>query len=78
MIQVRNKDNGQVLGTISEKDLKFLQDQLVEETEEDTDYYLNRDELEILKVKGASSELVVLLEKGFGDGAELEIEWEEI
>ncbi len=78
MIQLRNKDTGEVLGTISADDLQFLQDQLVEESEEDTDYYLNREELNIFKVKKASKELISLLEKGFGDGADLEIQWEEI
>ena len=78
MIQLRNKDTGEVLGTISEDDLQFLQDQLVEESEEDTDYYLNREELNLFKVKKASKELISLLEKGFGDGADLEIQWEQI
>ena len=50
----------------------------MEESEEDTDYYLNREELNIFKVKKASKELISLLEKGFGDGADLEIQWEEI
>jgi hypothetical protein len=78
MIQLRNKDTGEVLGTISEDDLQFLQDQLVEESEEDTDYYLNREELNLFKVKKASKELISLLEKGFGDGADLEIQWERV
>lgn len=78
MIQLRNKDTGEVLGTISEDDLQFLQDQLVEESEEDTDYYLNREELNLFKVKKASKELISLLEKGFGDGAALEIQWERV
>ncbi len=79
MIQLRNKDTGEVLGTISEADLQFLQDQLVEESEEDTDYFLNRDELNILKgEEKASKNLISLLEKGFGEREELEIEWEKI
>ena len=78
MIQVRNKENGEILGTISQEDLQFLKGQLVEECEEDTDYYLNRDELEVLKSRNAGRELVSLLEKGFGDRNELEIEWKEI
>lgn len=76
MIQLRNKDTGEVLGTISEEDLLFLQDQLVEESEEDTDYYLNREELNLFKAKKAGKELISLLEKGFGDREELEVEWE--
>jgi len=78
MIQLRNKDTGEVLGTISEEDLQFLQDQLVEESEDDTDYYLNREELNLFKMKEAPKELISLLEKGFGDRKELEIEWERV
>jgi len=77
MIQLKNKENGKVLGTISEEDFKFLQDHLVEESEEDTDYYLNRDELNTLKSHNASDKLTAILEIGFGDRNELEIEWEE-
>ena len=78
MIQLRNKDTGEVLGTISEEDLQFLQNQLVEETEEDSDYYLNRDELNLFKEQGASKPLMKLLEKGFAGRDELEIEWEKV
>ena len=77
MIQLKNKESGKVLGTISEEDFKFLQDHLVEESEEDTDYYLNRDELNVLKSNNASDKLTAILEIGFGDRNELEIEWEE-
>jgi len=77
MIQLKNKESGKVLGTISEEDFKFLQDHLVEESEEDTDYYLNRDELNTLKSHNASDKLTAILEIGFGDRNELEIEWEE-
>mgnify|MGYP006289887399 CR=1 FL=1 len=78
MIELKNKKTGKVLGTISEEDFKFLQDHLVEESEEDTDYYLNRDELNVLKSNNASDKLTAILEIGFGDRNELEIEWEEV
>ena len=76
MIQLKNKETGEVLGTILEDDLQFLQDQLVEESEEDTDYYLNRPELNLFKERGASKVLIGLLEKGFAGREDLEIEWE--
>ncbi len=78
MIQLKNKKSGKILGTISEEDFRFLQDHLVEESEEDTDYYLNRDELTVLKSKNASDKLTAILEIGFGDRDELEIVWEEV
>ena len=75
MIQLKDKASGEILGEISEDELQFLIDALVEETETDTDYYLNRQTLELLKEKGASSGLMALLEKAMGDGEEAEIEW---
>ena len=75
MIQLRDKDTGAILGSISEEDLKFLIDNLEEESEDDTDYYLNRTTLDILKKKGTNQALVDLLEGAFGDREGVEIEW---
>ena len=77
MIQLRDKDNKEILGTISKDDLQFLIDSLEEESEEDTDYYLNRTTLEMLKKKGSHQALLDLLEKALGDRDEMEFEWNE-
>jgi len=75
MIQLRDKDSGSVLGSVSEDDLQFLIDNLEEESDDDVDYYLNRSTLEIFKEKGASSELLSILENALGDREDMEIEW---
>ena len=75
MIQLRDKDSGAVLGSITEDDLQFLIDNLEEESEDDVDYYLNRSTLEIFKEKGISSTLLSLLENALGDREDTEIEW---
>lgn len=75
MIYLRDKNNGATLGTISEADLQFLIDQLEEEWDEDTDYYLNRTTFEMLKSKGAGQTLVDILEPIFIDREDIEIEW---
>jgi processive 1,2-diacylglycerol beta-glucosyltransferase len=75
MIQLRDKENGAVLGSISEDDLQFLIDNLEEESEDDVDYYLNRSTLEIFKEKGISPSLLSLLENTLGDREDIEIEW---
>ncbi len=49
MIRLRIKETGTELGSITEEDLQFLIDNLEEEWEEDQDYYLNRQTLEMLK-----------------------------
>jgi hypothetical protein len=78
MIRLRDKDTDTDLGEISEEDLAFLQDQLEEESADDTDYYINRDEVEIWKQGGAApSGLISLLEQALSDREGVEVEWVE-
>lgn len=64
------------IGQISDAQLKFLVDQLEEEHDEDQDYYIDRETLELLSDNGAEPELVALLEKAIGDDEEMDIAWE--
>ncbi len=75
VIQLRDKETGSLLGSISEEDLQFLIDNLEEESEDDTDYYLNRVTLEMWKEKGGGQPLIDLLESALGDREDVEIEW---
>jgi hypothetical protein len=75
MIQLRDKDSGEVLGAITEDDFQFLIDNLEEESEDDTDYFLNRSTIEIFKEKGTNKTLIKLLENALGDRDDMEIEW---
>ncbi len=75
MVSLRDKGSGATLGAINETDLQFLIDQLVEEGEEDKDYYLNRTTFEMLKANGASQSLLDILEPIFKDREDIEIEW---
>jgi hypothetical protein len=75
MIQLRDKENGIVVGEITADDLQFLIDNLEEESEDDTDYFINRSTLEIFKEKGTNQTLITLLENALGDRDDMEIEW---
>ena len=75
MIQLKETASGEILGEISEEDLQVLIDALVEETETDTDYYINRLTLDMLKEKGASDALMALLEKALGEREDMDVEW---
>jgi hypothetical protein len=75
MIQLKNKETGSLLGTIDESDLNFLTDNLEEEWEEDTDYYLDRATLDMLKERGASDALMEILERAMRGRDDVEIEW---
>ncbi|MEJ7598779.1 MAG: hypothetical protein WKG01_12800 [Kofleriaceae bacterium] len=69
-------DTGDTIGTITDVQLAFLVEQLEEDHEEDQDYFIDRDTLELLSDNGADPELVAMLEKGIGDSDEMDIAWE--
>ena len=69
-------DNGLTIGEISPEWLDFLVAQLEEEHDEDQDYYIDKETLELLADNGADPELVALLEKAMGDDESMDIAWE--
>lgn len=69
-------DTGDDIGNVTDKQLAFLVEQLEEEHEEDQDYFIDRDTLELLSDNGADPELLVLLEKAIGDDDSMDIAWE--
>jgi processive 1,2-diacylglycerol beta-glucosyltransferase len=75
MVTLTDKETGRSLGTISDEQLQFLLDQLVEETAADRDYYINRDTLEMFEQEGADASLLDVLRRALGEREEMEIEW---
>ena len=69
-------DSGDEIGNITDKQLSFLKESLEEEHDDDTDYFIDRDVLELLSANGADPELLAMLEKGMGDDDEMDIAWE--
>ena len=64
----------EIVGTITEKQLDFLIENLEEEFEEDEECFLNTDTIDYLKEQGADSALIALLENalaGFQEGVEI-------
>lgn len=76
MIEVRDKETKKPIGNVTEGQLQFLIDQLVEEGPEDQDYYINQGTLEMFEKNGADAALMALLRGAMGDRTEMEIEWE--
>jgi hypothetical protein len=76
MPRLSRLDNGNDIGTIDDKQLAFLVEQLEEEHDDDKDYFIDRDTLELLSDNGADPDLLALLEKGMGDDDEMHIAWE--
>jgi hypothetical protein len=64
------------IGEITDKQLAFLVEQLEEEHDEDQDYYIDKDTLELMSDNGADPELLAMLEKAIGDDDSMDIAWE--
>ena len=75
MIKLYNKDNNSFIGSITEKDLKLLENILVEESDTDTDYFINPDTIDLIEDSKASPELVNLLRSAIGKTDGIEISW---
>jgi hypothetical protein len=75
MIRVQDKETGRFLGTISEEELRFLVDELEEESPEDTDYYIDAATIDMLEADGCSATLIAFLRRAVGSREGLEIQW---
>ena len=73
---LKRLDTGADIGNVSDAQLTFLVAQLEEEHDEDQDYYVDRDTLELLSDNGAEPELLAMLEKAIGDDDSMDIAWE--
>ena len=69
-------DNGITIGQITTEHVAFLVEQLEEESEDDRDYYFDRDTLELLSDNGADPELIELISKAIGDDDGVDVGWE--
>ena len=69
-------DTGDEIGTIDDKQLAFLVEQLEEEHDDDKDYFIDRDTLELLSDNGADPDLLGMLEKAMGEDESMNIAWE--
>jgi len=75
MIELKNEETGESLGSITEAQLQFLIDHLEVESDEDRDYYLNRTTLDALAGKATDPGVIELLRRALGERGEIEIEW---
>ena len=75
MITLSLKDSDVLLGTITEDDLQLLIDQLEEEFEQDTDYYITPLSIDLLEESGARPELIRMLRDAVGDTEGVDIVW---
>jgi hypothetical protein len=72
-----NKDTGKPIGDLTAEQLQELIDLLEEESDDDQDYYIDRDILEFMKEEGADEALLAMLTPLVGEDDGIEIEWKE-
>lgn len=75
MVQLYDNQSGNLIGTISAAQLRYLIDQLEEEDSEDQDYYIDRATLDWFDEHGVDPALFRLLREALGDRDGMEIRW---
>jgi hypothetical protein len=76
MIDIYNNDTNELVGTITEADLKVLQDHLEEESAEDQDYFIDAATIDVIGDGQASEHLLNLLRKALGTADSVDIRWQ--
>jgi hypothetical protein len=76
MIDLYNAATNQLLGSITEADLKVLVDALEEEGIHDQDYYIDIATIDVIADGKATEHLVGLLRKAVGAGDGVDIRWQ--
>lgn len=75
MIELRDKATNELLGTIVDEELRFLVDELEEESQTDRDYYLDAATIDMLEADGAPLNLVSLLRRVLGSREGIDVRW---
>ncbi|HWQ12706.1 MAG TPA: glycosyltransferase [Roseiflexaceae bacterium] len=75
-VMISDAYSGEPLGAISEGQLAVLSAVLERESLDDTDFYIDRDTIELLRERGADEDLLALLERAVEPRGEAEIRWE--
>jgi processive 1,2-diacylglycerol beta-glucosyltransferase len=76
MIDVYDNDTNELIGSITEADLKVLQDHLEEESLDDQDYYIDRATIDVIGDGQATEHLMNVLRKALGTNESFDIRWQ--
>jgi processive 1,2-diacylglycerol beta-glucosyltransferase len=75
VIQLRDADSDNPLGSITEAQLQFLMDQLEEESLSDRDYYIAGPTIDMMEEEGADPALVALLRSAVAGREGVNVRW---
>ena len=76
MIDLYINDTNELVGSITEADLRVLVDALEEESDDDQDYWIDKATIDVLGDGRATEHLLSLLRKAVGSTDGVEIRWE--
>ena len=76
MIDLYNASTNQLIGSITEADLRVLVDGLEEESSADQDYFIDEATIDLLADGRATEHLVGLLRTAVGSSEGVEIRWQ--
>ena len=76
MIDLFDGDTNEMIGSITENELKTLQEALEMESPDDHDYFIDSATIDLLGDGRATEHLLNLLRKAIGAGDGLEVRWQ--
>lgn len=76
MIRLYDNDNESEIGQLSEAQLDFLQEQLVEDAIDSYTFDLSQASLDSLEMNGGEADLVAMLRKAIGTRNSMEVRYE--
>ena len=76
MIDLYINDTNELVGSITDADLRVLIDALEEESEDDQDYWIDKATIDVLGDGRATEHLLGLLRKAVGSSNGVEVRWE--
>jgi len=76
MIDLYNDETNQLIGSITDADLKVLVDALEEESSDDQDYFIDNATIDVIGDGRATDHLLKLLRDAVGTSNGVEIRWE--
>jgi hypothetical protein len=76
MIDIYNNETNELVGSITEADLKVLIDHLEEESSEDRDYFIDAATIDVIGDGQATEHLLGVLRKALGTTDGVDIRWQ--
>lgn len=76
MPRVYRIDTDKEIGEIADDQLKIIVKQLEDEHDQDDEYFIDQDTLELLSDNNVDPEVIAMLEKALGDDDDMTIAWD--